>query len=159
MTDGSGAAVDFPEGFLWGSATAAYQVEGAVAEDGRGESIWDRFTATPGNVLNGDSGRVACDSYHRYAVDVGLMRSLGLDAYRFSVAWPRILPEGTGRVNAAGLDFYDRFVDELLANGVEPFVTLYHWDLPQALEDRGGWTARETAEAFADYASVVAGRL
>src|SRR3954470_22533426 len=116
----------FPARFVWGSATAAYQVEGAVAADGRGESIWDRFTATPGNVLNGDSGRVACDSYHRYAVDVGLMRSLGLDAYRFSVAWPRVPPEGRGRVNAAGLDFYDRFVDELLENGIEPFATLYH---------------------------------
>ena len=149
----------FPAAFVWGAATAAYQVEGAVAEDGRGESIWDRFTATPGKVLNGDSGRVACDSYHRHSVDVGLMRALGLDAFRFSIAWPRILPEGRGRVNPAGLDYYDRFVDELLANGIEPFLTLYHWDLPQALEDRGGWTSRETADAFAEYAEVVAARL
>src|SRR5262245_29229515 len=109
----------FPAAFVWGAATAAYQVEGAVEEDGRGESLWDRFTATPGKILNGDDGRVACDSYHRHTVDVGLMRTLGLDAYRFSVAWSRVLPEGRGRVNAAGLDFYDRFVDELLANGVE----------------------------------------
>jgi beta-glucosidase len=144
---------------VWGAATAAYQVEGAVAEDGRGESIWDRFTATPGKILNGDSGQVACDSYHRHSVDVGLMRALGLDAFRFSVAWPRILPEGRGRVNPAGLDYYDRFVDELLANGIEPFLTLYHWDLPQALEDRGGWTSRGTADAFAEYAEIVAARL
>jgi beta-glucosidase len=149
----------FPAEFVWGAATAAYQVEGAVAEDGRGESIWDRFAATPGKIVNGDDGRVACDSYHRHSVDVGLMRTLGLDAYRFSVAWPRVLPQGRGRVNAAGLDFYDAFVDELLENGVEPFVTLYHWDLPQELENRGGWTVRETADAFAEYAEVVAGRL
>jgi beta-glucosidase len=149
----------FPENFVWGAATAAYQVEGAVAEDGRGESIWDRFTATPGKILNGDDGRVACDSYHRHSIDVGLMRRLGLDGFRFSIAWPRVLPEGRGRVNAAGLDYYDRFVDELLESGVEPFVTLYHWDLPQPLEDRGGWTSRETADAFAEYAEVVASRL
>jgi beta-glucosidase len=149
----------FPPGFLWGAATAAYQVEGAVAEDGRGESIWDRFTATPGKIRNGDHGRVACDSYHRHGTDVGLMRALGLDAYRFSIAWPRILPEGRGRANERGLDFYDRFVDELLASGVEPFVTLYHWDLPQALEDRGGWTVRETVDAFAEYTELVAARI
>ncbi len=149
----------FPPDFVWGVATAAYQVEGAVTADGRGESIWDRFTATPGKILNGDHGRVACDSYHRYPVDVALMRELGVDAYRFSIAWPRILPEGRGRVNTAGLDFYDRLVDELLANGIRPFATLYHWDLPQALEDRGGWPARETVDAFAEYAEVVAGRL
>jgi beta-glucosidase len=149
----------FPASFVWGAATAAYQVEGAVAEDGRGESIWDRFTATPGKILNGDDGRVACDSYHRHSTDVALMRRLGLNGFRFSIAWPRVLPEGRGRVNAAGLDFYDRFVDELLENGIEPFVTLYHWDLPQALEDRGGWTARATVDAFAGYAEVVAARL
>ena len=149
----------FPADFVWGAATAAYQVEGAVEEDGRGESIWDRFTATPGKVLNGDHGRVACDSYHRHDADVRLMRALGLDAYRFSIAWPRILPEGRGRVNAGGLDFYDRFVDDLLASGVEPYATLYHWDLPQALEDRGGWTARETVDAFAEYTEVVVARL
>jgi len=149
----------FPATFVWGAATAAYQVEGAVAEDGRGESIWDRFTSIPGTIANGDDGKVACDSYHRYPADVRLMRELGLDAYRFSVAWPRILPEGRGRVNTAGLDYYDRLVDELLASGIEPFLTLYHWDLPQALEERGGWPARETVDAFAEYAEVVAARL
>jgi beta-glucosidase len=149
----------FPPGFFWGAATAAYQVEGAVREDGRGESIWDRFVTTPGAISNGDHGGTACDSYHRYPEDVRLMRELGLNAYRFSIAWPRILPEGRGRPNTAGLDFYDRFVDELLANGIEPFVTLYHWDLPQALEDRGGWPIRDTVEAFAEYVEVVAERL
>jgi beta-glucosidase len=149
----------FPPDFFWGAATSAYQVEGAVGEDGRGESIWDRFTAAPGKILNGDTGAVACDSYHRYRDDVRLVRELGLNAYRFSIAWPRILPEGRGRVNEAGLDFYDRLVDELLAAGIEPFPTLYHWDLPQPLEDRGGWPVRETAEAFAEYTAVVAARL
>jgi beta-glucosidase len=149
----------FPADFTWGAATAAYQVEGAVSEDGRGESIWDRFTATPGKILNGDDAATACDSYHRYRDDAALMRELGLDAYRFSIAWPRILPEGRGRVNAAGLDFYDRLVDELLANGIEPFATLYHWDLPQPLEDVGGWPSREIAEAFADYTAIVVARL
>jgi beta-glucosidase len=151
--------MQFPPDFVWGAATASYQVEGAVDEDGRGESIWDRFTATPGKILNGDHGGVACDFYHRYRDDVRLMHDLGLNAYRFSVAWPRILPEGRGAVNAAGLDFYDRLVDELLANGIEPFLTLYHWDLPQALEDRGGWPVRETVDAFVEYAEVVAARL
>ena len=145
--------------FLWGAATASYQVEGATSEDGRGESVWDRFSATPGKVRNGDSGEVACDFYHRYRDDVRLMRVLGLDAFRFSIAWPRVLPEGRGRVNQSGLDFYDRLVDELLAHGVEPFPTLFHWDTPQALEDAGGWRARATAEAFAEYAEVVASRL
>ena len=149
----------FPADFVWGAATAAFQIEGAVREDGRGESIWDRFTATPGTILNGDTATVACDSYHRYREDVRLMRDLGLNAYRFSVAWPRVLPEGRGRVNAAGLDFYDRLVDELLASGIEPFLTLYHWDLPQALEERGGWPVRETAAAFVEYTEVVAARL
>jgi beta-glucosidase len=144
---------------VWGAATAAYQTEGAAAEDGRGESIWDRFTSLPGRVANGDTGRVACDSYHRYPEDVRLMRELGLNAYRFSIAWPRILPEGRGAVNEAGLDFYDRLVDELLANGIEPFPTLYHWDLPQALEERGGWPVRDTVGAFAEYVEVVVGRL
>jgi beta-glucosidase len=138
---------------------SAYQVEGAVHADGRGESIWDRFSATPGKVANGDSGAVACDSYHRYREDVRLVRELGLNAFRFSVAWPRVVPGGRGSVNEAGLDFYDRLVDELLAAGIEPFVTLYHWDLPQALEDRGGWPVRETAEAFAEYVGVVSDRL
>ena len=149
----------FPSDFVWGAATAAYQVEGAATEDGRGESIWDRFSATPGKVVNGDTGAVACDTYHRYAEDIGLMRSLGIGAFRLSVAWPRILPEGRGRVNQAGLDFYDRLVDDLLANGLDPYVTLYHWDLPQVLEDRGGWPARETVEAFTEYAEVVVSRL
>jgi len=149
----------FPPRFAWGAATAAYQTEGAADEDGRGESIWDRFTSLPGRVANGDTGRVACDAYHRYPEDVRLMRELGLNAYRFSIAWPRIIPDGRGRVNAAGLDYYDRLVDELLANGVEPFPTLYHWDLPQALEDEGGWPVRDTVEAFAEYVEVVVARL
>jgi beta-glucosidase len=149
----------FPPDFRWGAAVSAYQVEGAVDEDGRGESIWDRFSATPGKIANGDTGRVACDSYRRYPEDVELMRELGLNAYRFSIAWPRILPRGRGQVNAAGIDFYDRFVDELLASGIEPFVTLYHWDLPQVLEDAGGWPRRETVEAFVEYVEVVASRI
>ncbi len=149
----------FPSDFVWGAATAAYQVEGAATEDGRGESIWDRFSATPGKVIDGATGAVACDTYHRYAEDIGLMRSLGIGAFRLSVAWPRILPEGRGRVNQAGLDFYDRLVDDLLANGLDPYVTLYHWDLPQGLEDRGGWPARETVEAFTEYTEVVVSRL
>jgi beta-glucosidase len=149
----------FPSDFIWGAATASYQIEGAAHEDGRGESVWDRFCATPGKVRNGDSGEVACDFYHRYRDDVALMRELGLDAFRFSIAWPRVLPEGRGRVNEAGLDFYDRLVDELLSHEIEPFVTLFHWDTPQALEDVGGWPARATAEAFVEYAEVVAARL
>ena len=148
-----------PADFVWGAATAAYQIEGAVDEDGRGESIWDRFCTVPGAVRGGDSGAVACDFYHRHSEDVALMRELGLDAFRFSVAWPRVLPEGRGRVEPRGLDFYDRLVDELLEAGIRPFVTLYHWDLPQALEDAGGWPARATAEAFARYVEVVAERL
>lgn len=149
----------FPPDFLFGAATASYQIEGAAHEDGRGESIWDRFCATPGKVRNGDTGDIACDHYHRFAEDVALMRDLGLNAYRFSTAWPRILPLGRGEVNRAGLDFYDRLVDELLANGIEPFVTLYHWDLPQPLEDRGGWTNRDTVDAFAEYTEIVVRRL
>ena len=153
--DGSNQIQDF----VWGAATAAYQIEGAVAEDGRGESIWDRFSHTPGRVLNGDTGDVACDHYHRYREDVALMAELGLQAYRFSVAWPRVLPTGTGAVNHQGLDHYDRLVDELLRHGIAPHMTLYHWDLPQTLEEAGGWPVRATAEAFADYAALVAGRL
>jgi beta-glucosidase len=149
----------FPPTFTWGAATAAYQVEGAVDEGGRGESIWDRFSAVPGNVRDGDNGAVACDTYHRYREDVQLMRELGLDAFRFSIAWPRVIPQGRGTPNPAGLDFYDRLVDELLENDIEPFATLYHWDLPQVLEDRGGWPARDTAEAFADYVEAVVARL
>jgi beta-glucosidase len=148
-----------PPAFAWGAAVSAYQVEGAVNEDGRGESIWDRFTASPGAILNGDTGAIACDSYHRFGEDVQLMRDLGLNAFRFSIAWPRVMPNGRGQVNQAGLDFYDRLVDELLAAGIEPFPTLYHWDLPQALEDRGGWPVRETAEAFAEYTEAVVARL
>ena len=149
----------FPEGFLWGASTSAYQIEGAVRADGRGESIWDRFSHTPGHVVNGDTGDVACDHYHRWEEDVALVAELGLSAYRLTVAWPRVVPEGSGPVNEAGLGFYDRLVDALLAKGIEPMVVLYHWDLPQMLEERGGWPARATALAFADYAAVVAARL
>ncbi|MEU4687234.1 GH1 family beta-glucosidase [Actinoplanes sp. NPDC023714] len=153
------AGITFPEGFVWGAATASYQIEGAAREDGRGPSIWDTFSRTPGKVYAGHTGDVACDHYHRYADDVALMAGLGLGAYRFSVAWPRIQPDGTGPVNVRGLDFYDRLTDELLAKGINPVVTLYHWDLPQTLEDRGGWANRETAEAFAEYAQIVHRRL
>ncbi|MDX6475808.1 MAG: beta-glucosidase [Gaiellaceae bacterium] len=149
----------FPADFVWGAATAAYQIEGAANEDGRGESVWDRFCATPGKVRNGDSGAVACDFYHRYRDDIALMRELGLDAFRFSIAWPRVLPEGRGRVNKAGLDFYDRLVDELLGNGIAPYVTLFHWDTPQAVEDAGGWPARDTVDAFSEYVEAVSERL
>ncbi|WBB66224.1 GH1 family beta-glucosidase [Micromonospora sp. WMMD812] len=149
----------FPENFLWGAATAAYQIEGAARDDGRGTSIWDTFSRTPGKVHQGHTGDVACDHYHRYAEDVALMAELGLGAYRFSVAWPRVQPDGTGPVNPRGLDFYDRLVDALLDRGIDPIVTLYHWDLPQALGDRGGWTNRATAEHFATYATAVYGRL
>jgi beta-glucosidase len=149
----------FPPDFVWGAATAAYQIEGAARVDGRGESIWDRFSHTPGRVRNGDTGDVACDHYHRYRDDVALIAALGLGAYRFSVSWSRVLPEGTGRPNEAGLDFYDRLVDELLSRNLDPFLTLYHWDLPQALEDAGGWPIRATAEAFGEFAAIVAGRL
>lgn len=153
------AGISFPEGFVWGAATASYQIEGAAREDGRGPSIWDTFSRTPGKVYAGHTGDVACDHYHRYADDVAIMADLGLAAYRFSVAWPRIQPDGTGPVNVRGLDFYDRLTDELLAKGIDPVVTLYHWDLPQTLEDRGGWAVRETAEAFAEYAQIVHRRL
>jgi beta-glucosidase len=150
----------FPDGFLWGTATASYQIEGAWNEDGKGESIWDRFAHTPGKIQNGDTGDVALDHYHRYKDDVALIKSLGAGAYRFSIAWPRIFPEGAGAPNLKGLDFYSRLVDELLANGIAPFATLYHWDLPQALQDRwGGWESRDTANAFADYCSYVAEKL
>lgn len=152
--------VTFPEQFLWGTGTYAYQVEGAATEEGRGESIWDRFCATPGKVLNHESGLVACDHYHRYREDVHLLKALGMRAYCCSVAWPRIMPDGTGKVNLRGLDFYDRLIDAILEAGIEPFVTLYHWDLPQALQDRaGGWFSRETAWAFADYTDRVSRRL
>ena len=144
------------EKFLWGVATSAYQIEGATQEDGRGPSIWDAFAQRPGAIRDGSTGEPACDHYRRYEEDIALMQSLGVRAYRFSVAWPRILPEGRGRINPKGLAFYDRLVDRLLASGITPFLTLYHWDLPLALEERGGWRSRETAFAFAEYAEAVA---
>ena len=147
--------IRFPEGFHWGTATASYQIEGAVTEDGRGESIWDRFSHTPGKIATGDTGDVACDSYHRFADDLALLREMHCTSYRFSIAWPRVQPSGRGAVNTKGLDYYRRMVDALLAAGIRPLPTLYHWDLPQALEDAGGWTARDTAGRFSDYTEVV----
>jgi beta-glucosidase len=144
----------FPADFLWGAATAAYQIEGAVSEDGRGPSIWDIFSHTPGRTRDGDTGDVATDHYHRFADDVALMADLGLKSYRFSVSWPRVQPGGRGPANQRGLDFYRRLVDEVLAAGIEPWVTLYHWDLPDELEQAGGWPARGTAERFAEYAEL-----
>ncbi len=149
----------FGPDFSWGAATASYQIEGAVTEDGRGPSVWDTFCAEPGRVKDGDTGAVACDHYHRWPEDVALMRDLGIDTYRFSIAWPRIQPTGSGAVNEAGLAFYDRLVDGLLEAGVRPCPTLFHWDLPQALEDQGGWLSRETSLRFADYAAIVGERL
>ena len=151
--------IEFPHDFLWGVATAAYQIEGAWQADGKGESIWDRFAHTAGKIGDGSNGDVACDHYHRWADDIRLMQSLNMQAYRFSLSWPRILPEGRGRVNQAGLDFYSRLVDGLLAANILPFITLYHWDLPQALQDQGGWPQRSTAEAFVEYADLVTRRL
>jgi beta-glucosidase len=156
----SGAGLQFSSGFLWGTATASYQVEGAAKEDGRGPSIWDTFSHTPGRVVNNANGDVADDHYHRYKEDVQLMKALGVKGYRFSIAWPRVFPKGSGAPNPKGLDFYNRLLDELLANGIEPFGTLYHWDLPQALQDSvGGWESRDTSKAFADYAGYVAEKL
>jgi beta-glucosidase len=152
-------AREFPRDFRWGVATAAYQIEGAANEDGRGQSIWDTFCRVPGKVYNGHTGDVACDHYHRYRHDVALMRELTVGTYRFSVSWPRIVPDGTGPTNTRGLDFYDGLVDTLLEAGINPMLTLYHWDLPQALEDRGGWVNRATAHHFAEYAAVVHARL
>jgi len=150
----------FPEGFLWGAATSAFQIEGGWNQDGKGESIWDRFCHTPGRILGGDTGDVACDHYHLWRDDLDLVASMNLKAYRFSISWPRVLPDGTGSVNEKGLDFYERLVDGLLERGIEPCPTLYHWDLPQALEDRwGGWLSRDTAEAMGEFAEVVARRL
>ncbi|HKJ57420.1 MAG TPA: GH1 family beta-glucosidase [Nitriliruptoraceae bacterium] len=145
----------FPRDFVWGVATSSYQIEGAVDEDGRGASIWDTFSAVPGATVNGDTGAVAVDHYHRWAEDLDLMAWLGVDAYRFSIAWPRIVPDASGQVNQAGLDFYRRLVDGMLERGIEPSATLYHWDLPQWLQDRGGWAARSTVDAFVDYAATV----
>ncbi|WP_327085190.1 GH1 family beta-glucosidase [Nonomuraea sp. NBC_01738] len=147
--------IGFPPGFAWGAATSAFQIEGAVSEDGRGPSIWDTFTARPGRVVGGETGEVAIDHYHRYRDDVKIMADLGLSAYRFSVSWPRVQPAGSGRVNPEGLDFYKRLVDELLEHGIDPWLTLYHWDLPQPLEDAGGWPVRDTAYRFAEYAHLV----
>lgn len=152
-------ALSFPKGFRWGVATAAYQIEGAANADGKGPSIWDVYAHTPGKMANGDTGDVAIDHYHRYREDIQTIRGLGANAYRFSISWPRIFPNGTGKVNEAGMDFYSRLVDAQLEAGIEPFVTLYHWDLPQALQDKGGWQSRDTARAFADYAAAVAVRL
>lgn len=147
--------LNFPDGFLWGTATAAYQIEGGHDADGKGPSIWDTFSHLPGKIERDENGDVACDHYHRYRDDVALMGALGLNAYRFSVSWPRVIPGGTGAPNQKGLDFYSKLVDELLARQIRPFITLYHWDLPQAMEDRGGWGARATAEAFGDYAALM----
>ncbi len=149
----------FPKGFLWGTATAAYQVEGAVKEDGRGPSVWDTFSHTPGKTHDGDTGDVADDFYHLYKQDIALMQSMGIKTFRFSVAWTRIFPTGTGEPNPKGIEFYQKMVDALLAAGIEPYCTLFHWDLPQALQDKGGWQSRETADAFAHYAGYVAGKL
>lgn len=149
------ATLEFPEGFIWGAATSAYQVEGAWDEDGKGESIWDRFVRLPGKVSDGTTGDRACNHYRQYREDVALMRKLGLKAYRFSVSWPRVLPSGKGAVNARGLDFYSRLVDALLEEDIEPFLTLFHWDLPQALQERSGFAARDAADWFSEYASVV----
>jgi beta-glucosidase len=160
LATGAYAPARFPEGFLWGTATSAYQIEGAVHEDGRGPSIWDTFSHTPGKIADGSNADRANDHYHRYKEDVGLIKGLGVKAYRFSIAWPRVFPDGTGKPNPKGLDFYDRLLDELLANDIEPFATLYHWDLPQPLQDRfGGWQSADTSKAFADYSGYVAQHL
>lgn len=155
MTD----ALSFPPGFLWGAATAAYQIEGAWNEDGKGESIWDRFSHTPGRIADGGTGDIACDHYHRWQEDIDLLAAMRLGAYRFSISWPRVLPEGRGTPNQKGLDFYSRLVDGLLAKGIVPMITLYHWDLPQAIQDAGGWLNRRAADWFADYAGLVCGTL
>jgi beta-glucosidase len=148
-----------PDRFLWGVSTAAYQIEGGVAEDGRSPSIWDTFVREPGRVVDGSTGDVACDHYHRVDEDVALLAGLGVDAYRFSIAWPRVQPGGQGPANPAGVDFYDRLVDRLLGSAIAPVATLFHWDLPQALQDGGGWFNRDTAARFAEYADIVASRL
>src|ERR1700722_4804481 len=145
----------FPADFVWGASTSSYQIEGAVEADGRGKSIWDTFSHTPGRVKGGDTGDIACDHYHRWRDDIDLLAQGGFAAYRFSTAWPRILPAGSGAVEPRGLDFYDRLVDGLIARGVTPWLCLFHWDLPQALQDHGGWLNRDIAEKFGDYARVV----
>lgn len=159
MNEKAEKIVRFPDNFVWGAATAAYQIEGAHNEDGKGESIWDRFCKIPGKVQDGDRGDVACDHYHRYQDDIKLMKTISLKGYRFSIAWSRIFPKGKGQVNQAGLDFYERLTDELLNAGIEPFVTLYHWDLPQALQEKGGWANRDTVDYFQDYAEEVSRKL
>lgn len=153
------SSIRFPEGFLWGVATAAYQIEGGYAEDGRGPSIWDTFSRQPGAVGRGDTGDIACDHYHRWESDLDLLAELGVNSYRFSISWSRIFPTGSGAVNEAGLDFYERLVDGLIARGIKPMATLYHWDLPQALQDAGGWANRDTVDHFVAYARVVHARL
>lgn len=152
-------ATEFPTDFVWGAATSAYQTEGATREDGKGESIWDRFAHTPGKVADGSTGDLACDSYHRYPDDIEILKQLGCTAYRLSIAWPRIYPDGYGRLNHAGLDHYERVIDALLAARITPWVTLYHWDLPQMMQDRGGWLNRDTISAFAEYTDAVSRRL
>jgi len=151
--------IRFPNNFFWGTATASYQIEGAWKEDGKGESIWDRFAHAPGKIKNRDTGDMACDSFHRWREDIALVRAMNLNSYRFSISWPRIQPSGSGPANAKGVDYYSRLVDALLEARIRPFVTLYHWDLPQALEDAGGWPNRDTADRFADYVQLVAGAL
>lgn len=155
---GANPGAKSPAHFIWGVSTSSYQIEGAAKEDGRGPSIWDTYCRRPGRIANNDTGDVACDHYHRYLEDIGLMRDLGLDAYRFSVAWPRVMPTGRGEINEAGLSFYDRLIDALIAANIEPWLCLYHWDLPQALGDLGGWTNRDCAQWFADYAALIARR-
>ena len=155
----SNGALSFPEGFSWGAATAAYQIEGAATADGRGLSIWDTFSRVPGKVRRGDTGDIACDAYHRYREDVALMASLGLTDYRFSISWPRVQPGGRGPLNQKGIDYYRSLLDALGEHGIAAAVTLYHWDLPQELQDAGGWAVRDTAERFAEYALIVAGQL
>src|SRR6202021_4320563 len=151
----NGDPIAFPDGFTWGAATAAYQIEGATGADGRGPSVWDTFSHTPGKVRGGDTGDIACDSYHRYPQDADLLRSLGLTDYRFSISWPRIIPDGSGQVNQAGPDYYERLVGARGERGIAPAATLFHWDTPQALQDLGGWAVRDTALRLADYAAVV----
>jgi len=154
------APLRFPEGFLWGCATAAYQIEGGVKDDGRGPSVWDVFSHTPGKTYHGETGDVADDSYHRYTEDVQLLKNLGVAGYRFSISWPRVFPKGAGQANPKGIDYYERVVDELLKNNITPYVTLFHWDLPQELEAKyGGWQSRDTSKAYADYAAFMAKRL
>jgi len=155
VIDTTKLASQFPKGFIWGTATSSYQIEGAWQEDGKGESIWDRFSHTPGKVARGENGDVAADHYHRWQDDIELMKEIGIRSYRFSISWPRIFPEGRGRVEQAGLDFYSRLVDGLCAADIEPLITLYHWDLPQALQDEGGWASRSVVEVFSDYADLV----